>query len=170
NDAVVDDLGTDILHWLDDVDAPLATLRSGSLELVITGQAYANGVIATYTFETVTISAGEEVPFIVDTTPNDADTNMDGAVTVVDWVQFKSGQNAEMSALTLLQSFQLGDIDHDLDNDIDDFIAFKFAYEEIHGVGSFAALLSVPEPSTLVLFALASSAALGRRRRQSQCR
>ncbi|MCG8449495.1 MAG: sulfatase, partial [Pirellulales bacterium] len=120
SDTMVDDLSTDILNWLDSVDAPLATLRNGTLELFITGQAYANGVITNHVFETVTISAGQEVPFIVDATPNDADTNMDGSVNLLDWLDFKAGQNADMSSLTLMQSFQMGDIDHDLDNDIDD--------------------------------------------------
>ena len=157
NDTIVDDLSTDILNWLDEVDAPLATLRSGTLELFVTGQAYANGVITDYAFETITISAGEEVPFIVDNTPNDADTDMNGSINALDWLAFRSGQGKDMSGLTLLESFQLGDIDHDLDNDLADFLAFKTAFEQAHGPGSFAAMLSVPEPTSSVLLASACS-------------
>ena len=65
NLAVVHDLATDILYWLEDVDAPLAALRTGTLELEISGLAYADGEITAYHEETVTIAAGEEVPFVV---------------------------------------------------------------------------------------------------------
>ena len=165
NDALVDDLSDEIITWLDDVDAPLATLRSGSLDLFITGKAYANGVITNYAFETITINAGQEVPFIVDEAPADADTNMDGTVNILDWLDFKAGQNADMTGLTLGQSFLLGDIDHDLDNDINDLLAFRTSFEAIHGLGSFAALLSVPEPSSFALCLLAAGSLLTRRKR-----
>ncbi|MBB6431693.1 sulfatase [Algisphaera agarilytica] len=64
---ILADLGGDLLQWLDDTDAPLATLRSGLLEIMIDGQAYANGVITEYDQEIVTIAAGEEVPFVLNT-------------------------------------------------------------------------------------------------------
>ncbi len=166
NDAVVDTLSTDLLNWLDDVDAPLATLRNGSLDLFITGTAYANGTTTNYAFETVTINAGEEVPFIVDTSPLDADTNMDGNVDVLDWIDFKAGFGTDMSGLTLLQSFQVGDIDHDLDNDINDFIAFKTSYDAVNGAGAFEAIVNVPEPGTLALLGAGGVLLLARRRRQ----
>ena len=165
NDAIVDDLSTDIINWLDDVDAPLATLRSGSLDLFITGQAYANGVITNYSFETITINAGEEVPLIVDLSPADADTNMDGTVNVLDWIAFKAGQGQEMAGFTLEQSFMAGDIDHDLDNDIYDFIAFRTNYDLVNGTGAFAAIQSIPEPYSCALLMSAAVIILSGRRR-----
>lgn len=65
NQAVVDDMGMDMINWLDSVDAPLATLRSGTLEVVFTGTSYANGVVSTHTNETITINPGEEVPIFL---------------------------------------------------------------------------------------------------------
>jgi hypothetical protein len=43
-----------------------------------------------------------------------------------------------------------------LRNDHSDFVIFKNAYEAAHGNGSFAAMLAVPEPSSIVLLALAA--------------
>lgn len=85
NPAIVSNLGADILNWLDEVDAPLATLRSGSLELLIDGKAYANGVITDYDNQLVTISAGEEVPYIIDLIAAlTGDYNADGFVSQSD--------------------------------------------------------------------------------------
>ena len=59
-------IATELLHWLDATDAPLATLRSGTLSLQIDGRAYADGQITHYDNQLVVIQAGQEVPFIVD--------------------------------------------------------------------------------------------------------
>ena len=71
NPALVADLGQDLMEWLVEVDAPLATLRSGSLQLDVNGSYYANGAITNFN-GTLSISAGQEVPLILDTfLPND---------------------------------------------------------------------------------------------------
>ena len=64
NQGIVGALGQDLLNWLDSVDAPLATLRSGQITLNIDGPAYANGQITIHNGP-VTINAGEEVPFVL---------------------------------------------------------------------------------------------------------
>ena len=64
NPAVVGTLGQSLMDHLVEVDAPLATLRSGQITLNITGPAYANGQITVHNGP-VTISAGEEVPFVL---------------------------------------------------------------------------------------------------------
>ncbi len=63
--TVRDELGAELLQWLDDVDAPLATLRNGSATFNVTGDAYANGTITNYTGQDVTINAGEELPIFL---------------------------------------------------------------------------------------------------------
>ena len=45
------------------------------------------------------------------------------------------------------QSYLLGDLDGDLDHDLSDFWLFRTAYEDFNGMGSFASLIGVPEPS-----------------------
>ena len=53
--------------------------------------------------------------------------------------------------MTLEQAYELGDLDNDFDNDLNDFILFFGAYEFINGEGSFTAALTVPEPSSCLL-------------------
>ena len=79
------------------------------------------------------------------------DLNDDQMITGADWTLFKAGQGADFTGLTTEQSYLLGDLDADLDHDLDDFWLFRTAYENFNGAGSFAALLRVPEPATLTL-------------------
>ena len=58
-----------------------------------------------------------------------------------------------MTGLTIQQSYAIGDLNGDLDNDFDDFITFKSSYEFFNGAGSFSQLVvAVPEPGSSVLF------------------
>jgi len=65
--AVVRDLGTRLIHWLDSVDAPLATLREGQdpLALTVTGTTYADGKSTHRLGETIIIQPGDEVPLVL---------------------------------------------------------------------------------------------------------
>ena len=61
-------LGQKLVDWLDETDAPLATLRPGQPPRVIedvTGETYADGTITTRRGETITVTAGQQVPFVL---------------------------------------------------------------------------------------------------------
>jgi arylsulfatase A-like enzyme len=64
---ILEALGLDLINWLDDLDAPLATVRAGTIEIDVEGTylAYANGEITTYADELVSFSAGEQLPFFM---------------------------------------------------------------------------------------------------------
>ncbi len=75
---------------------------------------------------------------------------------VEDWTQFRAGQLADLTGLSLTQANMMGDLNGDFRNDHADFVLFKEAFEAAHGTGSFAALLtSVPEPSAFILVTVA---------------
>lgn len=67
NPKLVLSMGTELLNWLEDVDAPLATIRGGkgSRQITIDGWAYTNGEITEYNNETITIEEGEQMPFVL---------------------------------------------------------------------------------------------------------
>ncbi len=93
-----------------------------------------------------------------------ADLDWDGALTANDWRLFKAGQGAPLAGLTNLQQYLLGDVNRDGRHSIDDFAAFRQAYDAAHGPGAFAAMAAgVPEPTAACL-ALLAAAMCGRRR------
>ena len=66
--GLVHQLGEQLIEWLDDTDAPLATLREGQPTRVlenVTGETYANGEVTRHRRDTITIAAGEQVPFVL---------------------------------------------------------------------------------------------------------
>ena len=169
NPTVVTKLGLTLINWLDDTDAPLATLRSGSMQINLTGLAYADGAITSYADQTITVSAGEEVPIVLDGFLNKADLDLNGEVNAMDWQHFRSGISGDFTGLSMTQAFLQGDVDHDLDNDLADFVLFKQAYEHFNGAGSFEALFAVPEPTGLGLMATAAVGAARGERPQRTC-
>ncbi|MEV0326026.1 sulfatase-like hydrolase/transferase [Micromonospora echinospora] len=63
-------LGNRLVRWLDDVDAPLATLRAGQAPITVTfqGTAYSGGTITRYDEPTeLTFQPGDEVPALLPT-------------------------------------------------------------------------------------------------------
>ncbi|MGF9753744.1 sulfatase [Microvirga sp. 0TCS3.31] len=61
-------LGRKLIAWLDETDAPLATLRAGQPPRVIEdvrGETYADGTITRRRGETITVTAGQPVPFVL---------------------------------------------------------------------------------------------------------
>ncbi len=157
---VVADLGSDLLLWLEDVDAPLATLRSGTLELQINGRTYANGTITDYENQSVTISAGEEVPFVLDRSLTfAADFNFDGRVDLLDLDAL--GQNWQMAG----GAFS-GDATGDgFVNLLDlDLLGAQWQGNASWEAALAASGLSVPEPATFAVMLAAGGLVLRRRR------
>lgn len=66
--GLVHHLGEQLIAWLDETDAPLATLRTGQPTRVIEdfiGETYAHGEVTRHRGDTLTIVAGDEVPFVL---------------------------------------------------------------------------------------------------------
>lgn len=64
----VPQLGQQLIEWLDETNAPLATLRDGQSPRVLenfNGETYANGAVTQHRGDTITIAAGDQVPFIL---------------------------------------------------------------------------------------------------------
>lgn len=83
----------------------------------------------------------------------DLDDNDD--VDYLDWLRVRNNFNLSHDGMTVPQARALGDLNGDFKTDLVDYDLFKKAYEGIHGTGSFAALLAVPEPHSLALTILA---------------
>jgi hypothetical protein len=68
----------------------------------------------------------------------------------------RTWQHQSLAGLTLAEAAARGDLNGDLRNDHEDFVLFKSAFEATNGLGSFAAMLLVPEPavSTMAMVAL----------------
>lgn len=92
------------------------------------------------------------------------------AIDTADWVQFRNGQQANLFGLTPAAARARGDLNGDFRNDHADFVLFKQAYEDVHGFGSFANMLSVPEPASGILLALAIAWLASSRRFRAQHR
>src|SRR4051812_33715697 len=86
-----------------------------------------------------------------------ADLSGNCHVGVEDWTQFRTGQQVNLTGLTHAQAYAMGDLNSDFRNDHADFVIFKTAFDAANGAGSFASMLaSVPEPTAIVLVAIAS--------------
>jgi len=80
------------------------------------------------------------------------DFNADGDITSADWLILRGSRFTDLSGLSGAEAYRRGDITEDLAVTHADFAAFKQAYEQSNGIGSFEAMLaSVPEPSSLAL-------------------
>jgi hypothetical protein len=80
------------------------------------------------------------------------DLNGDNQLTSADWSLFKSFQGTNFAGLDQRQAYFQGDLDGDFDHDLNDFIAFRTAYESARGAGSFTEMLrNVPEPPSAAL-------------------
>jgi hypothetical protein len=93
------------------------------------------------------------------------DLNDDGAIDSEDWISLRDHFHADLTGLTPNAAYALGDLNHDFLNNSTDFSLFKNAYEEHHGAGAFADLLTAPEPSACLLATAASCGLMARRRR-----
>ncbi len=158
NATVVDDLGMDMINWLDSVDAPLATLRSGSLELQFTGTYYANGTISNVVDQAITINAGEEVPIFLGefettgpptpsgisfspTAPIDpliANEQTNGGAGVVRLETANTG-DSDVETRNLGQTFKLAE------TSFVDAIVVKARQERIYGAGDHTLVMAIME-------------------------
>lgn len=84
-----------------------------------------------------------------------SDFNGDGVLTAADYTILLSNHLQTLSGVTSYETYKLGDVDGDLDNDFNDFRLFKNDYIAANGAAAFAALAAIPEPTTAVLAALA---------------
>lgn len=125
-------------------------------------------------FATVTVdSGGTESPLAVNVAYvgveiAEGDLDGDGDIDTDDWAAFKSGQGVVSNNMTLIEAYQMGDMDGNLTHDLEDFDLFADAFDVANGPGAFAAAISgVPEPASAVLLAVCSTALIGLRRRHS---
>jgi hypothetical protein len=123
-------------------------------------------------FATITVDDnGTEVPLavVVNYTGGEilaGDLNGDGQINLTDWAAFKSGQGVVNGGMTVVEAYQLGDMDGNRNHDLIDFDLFVDAFEALNGAGSFAAALTaVPEPSSIAMLLGAAVAVWGVRRR-----
>jgi hypothetical protein len=79
------------------------------------------------------------------------DLTGDANINGLDWTAFKSAQGTNFTGLTTAQAYLAGDLDNDKDRDLGDFLLFRTAYDAVNGAGSFADLLSVPEPTAVAM-------------------
>jgi glycerophosphoryl diester phosphodiesterase len=79
------------------------------------------------------------------------DFDFDGDLDAADWLIHNAGRGANLTGLSIAQGYHLGDINGSGQIDMTDFILFKQHFEGTNGAGSFAAMVMVPEPSTLLL-------------------
>jgi len=100
---------------------------------------------------TVTFVGGDGSPY------NRSDLDFDNDIDVDDYLKFAAGLDKNLSGLSPAQAYQMGDLDYDGVNSFEDFNLFVTDYEASNGEGSFAAMLAgIPEPSSALLFVLAS--------------
>lgn len=79
------------------------------------------------------------------------DTNGDALINFADWAAVRDNFNKDLSYLSMRAAYAHGDLNGDLRIDEHDFALFKQAYEGAYGLGSFAAMLQIPEPATCSL-------------------
>ena len=92
-----------------------------------------------------------------------SDLNFSGGLDPGDWDVFRVHHRENMASLSCAQSYQLGDLDGDGDNDFVDFRLFQGDYIAANGAAAFAALGAIPEPASgLLMLAACAIAAQGR--------
>lgn len=109
----------------------------------------------------LTLADGTLVIVPVSFTGNDGNTfalgdlTFDGVVDLDDWQAMKDGFDQQVGSLTLAQAYQFGDLNGDLQLDLNDVNLFAIAYDADNGAGAFHAATGVPEPSAMMTTASA---------------
>ncbi len=86
------------------------------------------------------------------------DLNSDGQLDLLDYQKYLVGLHADLSGLTQQQAYELGDLNGDFQNNFTDFQLFRQVYDQWNGQGALAdALIGIPEPTALALFAVGLS-------------
>jgi hypothetical protein len=102
--------------------------------------------------------------------PLRGDFDADFDVDLTDYLNLAAHLHTDVSALTTAQSYVLGDMTRDLRIDGHDYRDFRFAYDDVNGVGAFVAMLTaVPEPAAGSLAAIGWGVVAGLMRRRSSC-
>ena len=91
-----------------------------------------------------------------------------GRVDAADWALVRGNLISDVSSLTSFEAYLEGDLNDDGFVNTSDFRLFKGLYEADNGLGSFAALAAVPEPSTVLLLMAGVLAAPHVRRRSGR--
>jgi hypothetical protein len=100
------------------------------------------------------IAAGTALPAF-------GDLNGVGGITLADYQILRDNLLTDLTTTDIAAAYRLGDMTADLDVDYVDFIAFRTAYDAVHGVGSLsAAIAQAPEPSGALLGLLAGGLSL----------
>ena len=155
-------------------DLSEGTLGTGTIaqgQTVDLGSAWLRYPTTDVRFEYLDANSGQTVSGLVQYAGSNpayqfGDYNFDGEIDALDWPTQRDNYNANMSGLGTVQSYYLGDLDGDNDNDLRDLLAFKELFETANGVGSFAELTAtVPEPTSLMLLGFGGVLLSGRRLR-----
>ncbi len=94
-----------------------------------------------------------------------ADLTFDGQLDAADWLAFQAGLGGEFPTLSIAESYQLGDLNGDLETNHADFQLFMDAFDAANGNGAFRTLLeNIPEPAGLLLLLVGWPLVLGARR------
>jgi hypothetical protein len=101
--------------------------------------------------------------------PVNIDLTNDGYITDADTLAYMSGLHVfmDINETTPEEAFAMGDLTGDFQNNYEDFLIFKAAFDVNNGAGAFDAALAVPEGDSLMLglAGLAPAMAAIRRRR-----
>ena len=105
----------------------------------------------------VVLATGEVVPYNVEYINGPAggfevgDLNYDGTISALDWPIYNAGRGVDLSNLSFVEAYQMGDLDGDFDNDVVDFLLFKENFVVVNGPGAWSTLVSAPEPTAAML-------------------
>lgn len=82
------------------------------------------------------------------------DLNLDGSLDAADAGIFLANLHTNVSSLSPLETYRLGDLNGDTIIGYSDFVQFKAIYNDAHGAGSFEAITGVPEPNSALSLAI----------------
>lgn len=126
------------------------------------------------TFEYLMAGNDNPIPAIVEFAGNGGtsyrflDLNFDGSINALDWDTFRAGFPSSLSGLSIVQRYQLGDLDNDGQHSAADFLKFRTTYNASLGAGAFEAMIAaaVPEPTSGLLLLTGAMTLYGIRRRE----
>jgi hypothetical protein len=108
--------------------------------------------------------AGDDVPVLVNYTGNGGsafrvgDFSLTGGLDAADWVILRNHLSSNVSALSQIDRYFVGDLNNDGFVNQTDFRQFKALYTAGNGAGSFEAMLaSIPEPSSVLILLVAAA-------------
>lgn len=85
------------------------------------------------------------------------DLTGDSKVTIDDWIAFKAGNETSLEGLSEADAYALGDLNLDGRHSLADAALFRQYYDAVNGAGAFAAIQSVPEPTSVLMFGVSAA-------------